>query len=369
MAHTGRMIRTAFTILRKPLHVATRPLHFQLEPATGCNLRCRMCQVPDYPPEMRKNMSLDQFRRVFDQIRPMKVALSGAGEPFLNPDLLDIIRYAAHNGASVLTTTNFTLVSKKLADIVASGLSLIKISLDAATPDTYEKIRGRDFHARIVRDIRELQRIKKKNRSNTPYVRIQFVLQADSIPEIGQVVDLAHDLEADSIYFQPLETLLVADRKEELTHGITFDDLQSRLASARDRAAELGLNTNAGLLVKGLDSYFRKYEKGVPKDPPQRICLLPWFSLYITVDGNVRPCCSFGEGETLVLGNIFEQDFSDIWNGEKYRKLRRDSLDRKLMYTVCRNCTPNRLRDFIRLAGVLPGFISPAPTCTENLEG
>ena len=195
------------------------------------------------------------------------------------------------------------------------------------------------------------------------------MLQADSIPEIGGVIELAHDLDANSIYFQPLETLLVSERKEELTHGVTLDDLRRRLTAARDRAAQLGIGTNAGILVKSLESYFRKYEKGVPAEPPQRICLLPWFSLYITVDGNVRPCCSFGEGETLVLGNLFEQSFAEIWNGEKYRKLRQDAIDRKLNYTVCRNCTPNRLRDFVRLAGVLPGFMGTSPACSETFEG
>jgi len=370
MAHKWRMFKTGLTILGKPLKVHNRPLHFQLEPATGCNLRCRMCQVPDYPPEKFKNMPLEKFRHIFDQIDPIKVALSGAGEPFLNPDLLGIIRYAAGRGASVLTTTNFTLCTKKLEEIVDSGLSLIKISIDAARQDTYAKIRGRDFHERIVRDIRKLQRIKKEKQSKTPYMRLQFVLQADSISEIGEVVELAHELGANSLYFQPLETLLVAERKEELTAGVTFEDLKGRLAAARDRAEELRLGTNAGILVKSLESYFQKYKKGIPDEPPQRVCLLPWFSLYITVEGNVRPCCSFGEGETLVMGNLFEQSFEEIWNGERYRKFRQDALDKKLTYAVCRNCTPNRLRDFVRLAGVLPGFFGSAePVSTEGFEG
>ena len=358
MSHLWRMFRTGLTILRKPMVVRTPPLHFQLEPATGCNLLCKTCQVPDYTSDQFKNMTLEQFQGAFDQIRPIKVALSGAGEPFLNPEMLDIIRYAANGGASVLTTTNFTLCTRKIEDLVSSGLSLIKISLDAARPETYEKIRGRPFHGRITRDIQKLQGLKRKRGQQTPYIRLQFVLQSDNIGEIVEMVDLAHSLRADSVYFQPLETLLIADRKEELTRGVEFNDLRDKLTAASQRAHEFGIGTNAGLLVQGLESYFRKYEPGIPQNPPQRICLLPWFSLYINVDGDIRPCCSFGEGETLVLGNIFRQDFwKEIWNGEKYRELRRQSLDRNLCYTVCRNCTPNRLRDFVRLAGVLPGFI------------
>ena len=358
MSDLGRMIATGITVLRKPLRVPTRPLHFQLEPATGCNLRCQMCQVPDYGPDQRKHMPLEKFKHIFDQIRPIRVALSGAGEPFLNPDLLGIIRYAHAGGANVLTTTNFTLCGNKIENILGSGLSLLKISLDAVTSQTYKKIRGLDLFGRIIRSIEELQRLKRKRGLTAPYLRLQFVLQHDNLDEIVTMVDLAKDLDANAVYFQPLETLLIPDRKAELTRGVEFEDLQTRLAKARDRADELGVETNAGILVKSLHSYFRKYEPGIPPEPPQRICLLPWFSLYITVDGDVRPCCSFGEGETLVLGNLFEESFSEIWNGLKYRDLRQRALDRSLSYTVCRNCTPNRLRDWVRLAGVLPGFLS-----------
>jgi radical SAM protein with 4Fe4S-binding SPASM domain len=369
MGSKWRMMRSGLTVLGKPLMAGTRPIHFQLEPATGCNLKCQMCQVPGYGPERFLNMAFEDFKRIFDQIQPLKVALSGAGEPFLNPELLDFVRYAHENGASVLTTTNFTLASNKLEEIVDSGLNLIKISIDAARPETYEKIRGRDYHDRIVNDIRELQRIKKEKDSPNPYVRLQFILQHDSIGEILEILDLGHELGVNSVYYQPLETLLVSDRKDELTEGVTFEGLKAKLIDARDKAKELGITTNAGILVNSLESYFRKYEEGVPEEPPQRVCLLPWFSMYIVVNGDVRPCCSFADQETLVLGNLLRQSFEEVWNGEKYRKLRQDSIDRKLGYTVCRNCTPNRLRDFVKMAGVLPGFMSGGDSSSETIEG
>ena len=359
------MLRTGLTVLRKPLRVRTRPLHFQLEPATGCNLKCKMCPVPDYGPEKRKLMPLDRFRRIFDQIRPIRVALSGAGEPFLNPDLLDMIRYARAGGAAVLTTTNFTLCEKKIEGILDSNLSLLKVSLDATQPETYVKIRGRDFFGRIVSDLERLQSLKRKRRRKSPYLRLQFVIQHDNVDEIAAMVEQAHRLGADALYFQPLETVYVADRRSELTEGVTYEVLKERLAEARDRAGELGVDCNAGVLVGSLDSYFRKYE-GIPPDPPVRTCLLPWFSLYINVDGDVRPCCSFGAVPTPVLGNLFEQDFEDIWNGEKYVDLRRRSIEHRLTYEVCRNCTPNRLRDWVRLAGVLPGFAAGGSEASDE---
>ncbi len=353
-----RMASAGLTVLRRPLRARTRPLHFQLEPMVGCNLRCRTCQVPDYPPERRAHMSLDRFRHIFDQVRPIKVALSGSGEPFLNPQLLDIVRHAKAGGASVLTTTNFTLVEKRLDEIVESGLDLIKISVDAVAPQTYERIRGRDFLERIHANIAALQEAKRRRGSATPFVRLQFVLQADNLDETEELIPCAKRLGADSVYYQPLETLLVPDRKDALTRGVEFERLQARLASAAARAREARIATNAGVLLRSLPFYYRKYQPGVPPDPPTRVCLLPWFSLYLNVFGDVRPCCSFAEGDVVSLGNVFEQSFEAIWNGEKYRDFRRRSRERRLTYTICRNCIPNRLRDFVSLSSVLPGFLS-----------
>ena len=365
MGNTWRMLRTCVTVLRKPMTVKTRPVHFQLEPTVGCNLLCKTCQVPGY--DERRFMSLDRFADAFSQIKPLKIGLSGAGEPFLNKDMLGIIRYAKQGGASVLTATNFTLCRGKIEEIVDSGLDLIKISLDAATPETYHKIRGRDFFLRILEDLKTLQETKRRKGTVTPYVRLQFVLQHDNVGEIPDLIDVAKEMGADSVYYQPLETLLVADRKDELTEGVTRDLLAERLSEARDKAEADDIGTNAGILLGSLPSYYRKYEKGAPEDPPSRVCLLPWFSVYITVDGNVRPCCSFGDNETLVMGNIFDTPFEEIWNSEKYLKFRRAAVDRRLGYEVCRNCTPNRLRDFLSLTSVLPGFFKPrnrkGPSC------
>jgi len=362
MPHTWRLIRTGLTILRKPLVVRTGPIHFQLEPATGCNLLCQTCRVPQTAE--RKVMTLDQFRQAFDQIRPLKVGLSGSGEPFFNRDMLEIIRYAQRRGAAVLTTTNFTMCHNMLEDLVDSGLVLLKVSLDAATAPTYLRIRGKDFFQRILDDIRALQAIKARRGSRTPFLRLQFVIQRDNLGEIAAFAELAASLGANSVYYQPLDSILVPEGKD-LATGVTTERLITGLRAAQQYARAAHIGTNARLLLRHLPDYYRKYQV-VPDKPPARVCLLPWFSVYITVDGDVRPCCSFRETETLVMGNLFTEPFTRIWNNEKYQAFRRAARERKLLYEVCRNCIPNRLRDFVGLSAVLPGFFWAGATADAD---
>ncbi|MBE9503514.1 MAG: radical SAM protein, partial [Proteobacteria bacterium] len=148
-----REMKSGVNVLRKPIHVDETPIHIQLEPTTACNLACITCPHEEYV-KRAKHMTLDEFKRIFDQIKPLKVTLSGFGEPFANPKLPDMIFYAKDHGASVNTTSNMTLVNDHLAEkIVNSRLDLIKVSIDAAKPETYQDIRGEDSHQKIIEGI------------------------------------------------------------------------------------------------------------------------------------------------------------------------------------------------------------------------
>jgi len=53
----------------------------------------------------------------------------------------------------------------------------------------------------------------------------------------------------------------------------------------------------------------------------QQYCEFPWTSATIMAEGNVVPCTQISNNE-IVLGNVNENSLEDIWNGEKYQKLR-----------------------------------------------
>ena len=360
-ADTIKYLNVGIATLQKPLKVKDNPIYIQVEPTNNCNMRCKMCNRVDLV-KNPKNMSLKNFKKIVNVIQPKKIALSGFGEPFMNPHLLEMVSYAKRKGISVLTTSNFTLTHKMSAKIVKSGLDLIKISIDAATKETYEKIRGQYKFGVIIDNIRELLDAKRELSSETPFIRFNCVLQKDNFHEIGDIIKLGKDLDIDATYFQMLELVGIEEKRDFLIGDLTYSKMKKELVEAKKLSEQLKINTNISSIVKNFSTYWAKYQNKQLIANNKRKCLVPWFLIYITVDGSVRPCCSFSFTKAD-MGNIFEQNFEEIWNGHKYQQLRKVFKKGIRPYRICKNCIPQTHLDLIKLqtGRLLPGFLSDYP--------
>ncbi|MCP4371861.1 MAG: radical SAM protein [Deltaproteobacteria bacterium] len=332
------------------------PIHIQLEPTTACNLNCKTCGRSKYFASP-KHLSIKDFTRILEQIQPKKITLSGVGEPFINSSLIEMFRLAKQHECSINTTTNCTLLTSEKSDqIVKSGLNLIKISIDGATRETYQKIRGEDKFLQVLDGIRALTEAKKRLTSLTPFIRLNYVMSKDNYHEIADLVSLANQLGVDAIYFQPLELVGIEERYELLVGELTYEDFLKEITRALNIAKQYSANTNLQAIRQRLPLYWKKYQMK-PHHEDRRKCILPWFSAYVTVEGFVRPCCSFSQTEAN-MGNIFENSIQEIWNGKKYQRFRKAIREGKRPYPICANCVPQTLTDIIRSSGILPGFLT-----------
>ena len=67
-------------------------------------------------------------------------------------------------------------------------------------------------------------------------------------------------------------------------------------------------------------------------------CTAPWAAPVVAYDGSVLPCCWDYE-HSMVMGNLFEHSFEEIWSGEKFVSLREAILANDLsQYPTCANC-------------------------------
>ena len=130
---------------RGPLAEA-EPVCLYLETTNRCNLLCTTCPRTFEHLEPPADMSWKLFTSIVDQFpRIERVVLHGVGEPMMVRALPRMIRYLKDRGVYVLFNTNGTLLTQPAGqELIDAGLDELRISLDAATPQTFALVRGRD---------------------------------------------------------------------------------------------------------------------------------------------------------------------------------------------------------------------------------
>ncbi len=140
-----RILKILLQILFKPAKVIN-PIYIQVEPTNYCNLNCNFCQRDKMKAKL-EHMSLEKFEEILRDYKPTHITLSGDGEPLLHPQIDKLIAMTKLSGAKVNLATNGTLLFKYAEKV--KGLDLLKISIDAAYPKTYKKIRNVDLFNQI----------------------------------------------------------------------------------------------------------------------------------------------------------------------------------------------------------------------------
>lgn len=134
------------------------------ETTQACDLVCKHCRADARPARDAGELSLDEGRRLLDEIRAMGcplVVLTG-GDPAKRPDLVELVRHGSAIGLRVALTPSATpLVTRDLlARLADAGLARLAVSLDGATAASHDGFRGVvGSHARtleILRDARDI---------------------------------------------------------------------------------------------------------------------------------------------------------------------------------------------------------------------
>jgi MoaA/NifB/PqqE/SkfB family radical SAM enzyme len=305
--------------LRPPL-----PASLYLETTSRCNSLCETCILTFGGLEPQKDLGWEEFRRVVDRFPTLeRVLLHGIGEPLLNRELPRMISHLKRRGATVLFNSNaITLGPRLQAALVDSGLDELRVSLDAATRETYARVRGVDALDRVVRNLRELALRKRQAGIAHPRVSLWFTALRTNIEEIGGLVPLAREVGADGVNLQRLvyNGLGLATAAESL-YGRLLEREAVLLRAAEAGAREAGLFFSASGAVAPEVSLAPS-----AADRPWSACRRPWALVYVTVHGNVLPCCISPwitkDYDGLILGNLFAQSLEEIWWGERYRRFR-----------------------------------------------
>ena len=318
------------------------PASLFIEPTNLCNLKCSMCPqssvgferghglsqplqnsnsvgaatVRAHPdesdigltPAVEKGyMDFELYKNIIDESlkfgKRTTIFFHKDGEPLLHPRLPEMIEYAVNKKAAYqthLSTNAILLEGKMMEDILKSGIDSIIINVDAATEETYRKIKRVPGFDKVEENIKNFIETKKKLNLAKPLIRVKLI---------------------------PLE--------ENLGEVEAFKKRWNRLADEVVISREFSW---PGFMRKENDAPGYTSNGRYP-------CISLWLALAINWDGTVSVCCIdfYHRG---ILGNLRESTINEIWKGEKLKAIRVAHLDGKFnSVSVCSDCRGLWLRD------------------------
>ena len=128
------------------------PVNLTWEITLNCNLRCAHC-LSDSGMTAADELSERECLKLVDELTALKVfqVNIGGGEPFMRNDFVDLLNYAHAKGLVTCVSTNGTMVDHSLAKrLSALKLLYLQVSLDGATADVNDAIRGKGTYQKIL---------------------------------------------------------------------------------------------------------------------------------------------------------------------------------------------------------------------------
>ncbi|MBI3134000.1 MAG: radical SAM protein [Bacteroidetes bacterium] len=299
-------------LVKRPIHWGT-PMAVSIEPTTACNLRCPQCpsglrQFTRPTGNLKKELNTEILDKLGKSLQHINYYFQG--EPFINPNFLELVNEARKRNIYVVTSTNAHFISAETADkIIDSGLSELIISIDGTSQETYEKYRVEGNLQKVLEGAQNLLEAKKKRRVSYPLVTFQFLVVSYNEHQIPEIEKLARDYGVDRL---TLKTVQVYD----FENGNDLIPKQEKFAR------------------------YKKDETGklVLKNKFRNSCWRSWSSCVITWDGTAVPCC-FDKDAKHELGNLSKTDFKTIWRGAVNRSFQKQILKNRQQIDICKNCS------------------------------
>lgn len=289
------------------------PISMAIEPTTSCNLRCPEC--PSGLRQFTRPIGMLEptfFKKTIDEVCDELIYLTFyfQGEPYLNPNFLDMVKYASDKGIYTSTSTNAHYLTEEQArKTVESKLDRLIISIDGTTQDTYEQYRIGGQLQKVIEGTKNIIEAKKVLKSNTPHVVFQFLVVKPNEHQLEDVKKLAHKLGVDEVVFKTAQVYDFENGNPLIPENIKY----SRYKKNNDGTYSI-------------------------KNKLLNQCWRMWSSCVVTWDGIVVPCC-FDKDAKHQLGDLKNQNFKKLWKSVIYQNFRKSILKSRKEIDICKNCS------------------------------
>ncbi|MDR3554284.1 MAG: mycofactocin radical SAM maturase [Syntrophobacteraceae bacterium] len=322
------------------------PVNVTWEVTYACNLSCVHC-LSDSGAKRYGELTTEECRRVIDDLAAAKVFQLniGGGEPFARPDFLELMDYAHQKDMVTCISTNGTLIDREVARRLDHGLVYIQVSLDGATPESNDGVRGRGSYKKALRSLEFLRQRNVAASINTVLTRLNFL-------ELDKLTQLAASFGA-------------GFRVSRFRPSGRGEKSWSRLNVSKEQMVEFSNWLSRNLEVSTGDSFF-SITTEERRSLGLNMCGACKLTCCISPLGRVYPCAFLQQSEFLA-GRAPEEPLAFIWKHspvfESFRRLEIKSCGSCHRFDMCHGGCPAIAYHTQRRLGV------PDPGCLANCVG
>ncbi len=337
---------------------ALDPLHIFLEVTYRCNLRCNFCQYLDIiKGEVQtvgpvKEFKTEEIKDAIDQFPKGRLMTFSGGETLVRKDFPEVLTYASKDHRTHIISNGALIkddIAKLYVDLAPrymwqNGLVLLGISLEG-NEQRHDEVVGRKGSWRKTIDaIKAVVEYRNKSGKKFPKINMKMVVTKDTVSEMQDFMHLASDCGVDLVNLMAEHDLvghsgtLISNPEESNLNveqpkpeGVDPEFLREQLIACFQIEKDLDLQIRTTPANLPIDEFVRHYTEDRYLDPDEYRCEGPWSRIQLTAEGRYSPCFYLRTGDSR------SQTMREVWNGEEFRKFRRDLKENKV-YAGCNGC-------------------------------
>jgi len=279
------------------------PITVEIDPSNVCNHHCKWCvSMESHTGEI---LDIELFVRLVTELQHLPVrsiVLKGGGEPTVHPHFIDMLDAVRRSGLA-LGLTNGSMPRTGSREKVLECCQWVRISLDAATAATHQRIHGTVDFVRILRNIEYLTRY-----ATGTIIGLNFVAEERNCHEMLSFAQLGRALGVSYVTLRcafdpgrPLKEETRADMRQQAMAAKRLEDDRFRVF---------------------LGDFTDRYLNASRNDPfPYRRCLGPNLIGIIGGDGGAYACCFLRGENRFSFGNIAQHSFAQLWASQRRQQV------------------------------------------------
>jgi len=296
------------------------PVELSLDPCHVCNFKCGHCNAqrylvlhPEEVPADKKIMTEEHLKRLIDFCAEWgirAVCIGGGGEPLMNRNVWHMPSYIVSKGMKCSFATNGSLINEEIAKEMMN-CRWVGVSVDAATPETFEKVHGVNLFDRVIENLKLLVKIKRETGSKID-LSYKFLINPLNWNEIYDACKLAKEIGVRDFHARPAD-LERKDFEQAMKLNYNIEEIQNLFQKCHE-------------LEEG--DKFRVFTVMHKYNPEFRImhtfksCVSSPLMLQACSDGNVYVCADHRIEPRFQLVSHFPnpEEILKIWGSDRHRE-------------------------------------------------